>query len=151
MDSAKFPDLHSEDYQFTPGNIDILGDGNDLTVFALGSVVHEAVKARVELLNNDINIGVVNVPSIRPLEHEQIIQVLQKVKKVVTVEEHSLHGGLGSIISEIVADNNLDVKVKRLGITEGTFSKSGPRPEIRSHYKIDTQGIVETVTWIMEH
>ena len=87
----------------------------------------------------------INVPSIRPLQRDQIIESIQKTGSVITVEEHSLHGGLGSIISEIVSENGLNARVKRLGITEGNFSKSGPRADIRSFYKIDAQGVENTV------
>jgi transketolase len=145
LDSAKFSELHKKDYRFDPGKIDVLLEGNDLTIFALGSVVHEAYQACLELKKEKIDIELINVSSIRPLSKDQIIKSIQKTKKAITVEEHSLHGGLGSIISEIIADNGLNSKLRRLGISEGTFSKSGPRAEIRSYYHIDTKGIMDMV------
>lgn len=145
MDSAKFPVLHQPDYQFTPGKVDVLHTGNDVTIAAVGSVVHEAVAAAQELNAAGITADVLNVSSLRPLETGQIIASLQKTKRVVTVEEHSLHGGLGSLVAEIIADEGLAVQCKRLGITAGQFSKAGPRAEIRAFYRIDQKGIVETV------
>ena len=144
MDSDKFPALHQEDYQFTPGKVDVLQEGDDITIVAVGSVVYEAVEAAQELKAASIAAEVLNISSIRPLEKAHIIESLRKTKKVVTVEEHSLHGGIGSLIAEIIADEGLEVQYKRLGIPEGQFSKAGPRSEIRAYYHIDTQGIVET-------
>jgi len=150
LDSAKFPELHEKDYRFEPGKMDVLMKGNDITIFALGSVVHEAYDASLELRNINIHVELINVSSIRPMQKDQIINSIKKTRKVITVEEHSLHGGLGSIISEIIADNNLHAKIKRLGISEGTFSKAGPRADIRSYYHIDAEGIVNTVNEIMK-
>jgi transketolase len=144
MDNAQFPTLHNQDYQFKPGKVDILTAGNDVTVFAMGSVVHEAYAAAQKLKDHFINAEVINVSSIRPVDREGIIESIQKTKKVITVEEHSLHGGLGSLISEIIAEAGLTTRFVRLGITEGQFSKAGPRGEIRAYYKIDKNGIAET-------
>jgi len=145
MDNAKFPVLHTDDYQFKPGKVDVLQTGDDVTIAAVGSVVHEAYSAAQELKAFSIEAEVLNISSIRPLEKQRIIELLQKTKKVITVEEHSLHGGIGSLIAEIITDEGLEVKYKRLGIPEGQFSKAGPRAEIRAYYHIDAQGIVETV------
>ncbi|HSV27856.1 MAG TPA: transketolase C-terminal domain-containing protein [Sedimentisphaerales bacterium] len=144
MDSDKFPVLHDEHYQFRPGKADILRTGTDLTIFAMGSTVFEAFYAAEELAAKGISAEVLNVSSIRPLDRRQIIVSALKTQRVITVEEHSVHGGIGSIVSEIATEEGLGVKVTRLGITEGQFAKAGPRKDIRAHYKIDQKGIVET-------
>ncbi len=144
MDNVKFPTLHNQDYQFEPGKLDVLATGDDVTIFAMGSVVHEAYAAAQTLKADSINAEVINVSSIRPMDKKGIIESIQKTKKVITVEEHSLHGGLGSLISEIIAEAGLSVRLVRLGIPEGQFSKAGPRAELRAYYKIDKNGIVET-------
>jgi transketolase len=151
MDSDKFPALHSTDYQFTPGKVDVLQEGDDITIVAVGSVVYEAVEAAQELKAASIAAEVLNISSIRPLEKARIIESLRKTKKVITVEEHSLHGGIGSLVAEIIVEKQLEVQCKRLGIPEGQFSKAGPRKEIRAFYKIDKDGIVETAKKIMKH
>jgi transketolase len=143
MDSDKFPALHDENYHFAPGKADVLRTGKDMTIFAMGSVVYEAYYAAMELAKENISAAVVNISSVRPLDRKQIVASASKTKKVITVEEHSVHGGLGSIVSEIVAEEGLAAKVLRLGITEGQFSKAGPRKEIRAFYKIDQKGIIE--------
>ena len=149
MDNAKLPVLHSADYKFELGRPDILVSGDDVSIFAMGSVVHEAFAAAQDLKADSINAELVNVCSIRPLDKKAIVDSIKKTKKVVTVEEHSLHGGLGSIISEIIAEQSLNAKVIRLGITQGQFSKAGPRAQIRAFYKIDKDGIVENVRKIL--
>lgn len=143
MDNAKFPVLHSKDYQLELGKVDVLTSGNDVSIFAMGSVVHEAYAAAHTLKADSIDAEVINVSSIRPVDKKGIIDSIQKTKNVITVEEHSLHGGLGSLISEIIAEEQLDARVVRLGITQGHFAKAGPRDEIRAFYKIDKNGILE--------
>jgi transketolase len=145
MDCDKFPVLHDEKYRFKPGKADVLRSGKDLTIFAMGSTVFEAFYAAEELAAGGISAEVVNISSIRPLDRKQIVESASRAKKIITVEEHSVHGGIGSIVSEIVAEEGLAVKVTRLGITEGLFAKAGPRKDIRAYYKIDQKGIVETV------
>ena len=149
MDSAKFPILHSEDYQFRLGKASVLREGDDMTIFALGSVVHEAYEAARKLEGMSIDAEVVNVSSIRPVDKDKIIESVRRTGKVITVEEHALHGGLGSLVCEIIAEERLSAKIVRLGITEGLFSKAGPRAQIRAYYKIDKNGIVDTARTLM--
>ena len=144
MDNAKFPILYEEDYQFTPGKASVLREGSDISIFALGSVVHEAYEAARVLEGMSIDAEVVNVSSIRPVDRDKIIESVLKTRKIITVEEHTVNGGLGSLVCEIIAEEGLDAEVVRLGITEGQFAKAGPRDQIRAYYKIDKDGIVET-------
>jgi energy-coupling factor transporter ATP-binding protein EcfA2 len=149
MDSDKFPVLHGDDYQFEPGKVDVLQEGDDVTIVAVGSTVYEAAAAAQELQAASIGAEVLNISSVRPLEKARIIESLRKTGKVMTVEEHSLHGGIGSLVAEIIAEEQLDVQFKRLGITEGQFSKAGPRKEIRAYYHIDAPGIVQTAKQLL--
>jgi len=149
MDNAKLRTLHQEDYQFVLGKARILREGCDISIFALGSVVHEAYDAAQELQNQSIDAEVVNVSSIRPLDKTVIAESIRKTKKVITVEEHTISGGLGSLVCEIIAGEQLNAQIVRLGITEGQFSKAGPRTDIRAFYKIDKNGIVETARRIL--
>lgn len=149
MDNAKFPVLHDENYQFKVGRVDVLKLGDDVSIFAVGSVVHEAYDAATALQSESVDAEVLNVSSVRPVDRMQIIESIRKTHKVITVEEHTLHGGLGSLIAEIVAEEGLRAKLVRLGITEGQFSKAGPRDQIRAYYNIDVKGIVETTKKII--
>lgn len=143
MDSAKFPMLHDDSYRFEPGKVDVLREGNDLSLIAMGSTVHEAVAAAQALAKKGIEVDVLNISSIRPLESKAILESLRKTGRAVTVEEHSVHGGIGSLVSELAAENGVGCRVKRLGFAEGKFATPGPRNEMRAHVGIDMQGIVK--------
>jgi len=145
MDNLKFPALHAPDYRFAPGALDILREGGDVTVFAVGSVAYEAAAAAEALAAEGIWVHLANVPSIRPLDREAVAAAAARTARVVTVEEHSLHGGLGSLVSEIVAERGMGMPVRRLGIPEGSFAKTGPRGELRGFYGIDAAGIAAAV------
>jgi transketolase len=141
MDSAKFPVLHDGDYRFRPGKLDILRTGGDISIVAMGSVVHEAVRAGASLAEQGIDAEVVNLSSIRPLDRDGLVASLRKTGLALTVEEHSLHGGVGSIVSVITAEEGLGCRVKRLGFAEGRFPAQGPRGEMRARTGIDALGI----------
>lgn len=149
MDNDTFPVIHRDDYQFQPGKADILKTGSDLTIITMGSTAHEAYFAAEALQDDSIDAEIINIASVRPLESDAIAASIRKTGRVITVEEHSLHGGLGSLVSEIMARQNLQAKLVRLGIPEGGFSKAGPRHEIRAYYKIDQKGIIETAKRLM--
>jgi transketolase len=142
MDNVTFPFLHEPGYHFQPGKVDILREGEDLAIFSMGSVTGEAHAAGEELGRRGIQAEIVNVPSIRPNDPDGICRSALKTGRVLTVEEHSVHGGLGSLVSEVLAERGAGVRVGRLGIPEGEFSKAGPRSAIRAYYGIDKDGIV---------
>lgn len=145
MDSDKFPNLHDSTYTFETGKVDTLEHGNDISIIAVGSMVNQAFLASQMLKKIHINAEVLNIPSIRPLNKEQIVSSIVKTKNVVTVEEHSINGGIGSLVAEIIAEYNISAKLIRLGIADGEFAKAGPRSEIRAYHKLDIDGIVEVV------
>lgn len=143
MDSDKFPNLHDSSYKFEAGKVDRLVQGSDISLIAVGSVVFEAFQAGQILKEESIDAEVLNISSIRPLDKEQLASSISKTKNVITVEEHSVNGGLGSLVSEIIAENNISAKFARHGIPDGEFAKAGPRSEIRAYHKIDAKGIAE--------
>jgi transketolase len=142
MDSAKFPVLHDDDYCFHPGEVDILRPGKDLSIIAMGSVVHEAAAAGEALAGQGIDAEVINLSSIRPLDRAGLVTSLRKTGLALTVEEHSLHGGVGSIVAAITSEEGLGGRVKRLGFAEGRFPVAGPRGEMRARAGIDAAGIL---------
>ena len=150
MDSAKFPPLHKDDYRFAPGKVDVIRPGENITIFAVGSTVHEAVAAGHALDAQGINAEVVNLSSIRPLDRQGIIKSLRKTGLALTAEEHSLHGGVGSLVSEITAEEGLPCRVKRLGFEEGKFPVPGPRSDMRAHVGIDAPGIVDAAKALLQ-
>ncbi|KAA5605356.1 transketolase family protein [Roseospira marina] len=145
LDNAKLPVLHEDGYRFTLGEPDRLREGAAVTLVAVGSVVHEAVAAADALAAKGVDAGVVSVPSIRPLNRPALAHMLRAAPLVVTVEEHSVHGGLGSLVAEIMAENALGSRLIRIGIPDGQFAKTGPRAAIRAYYGLDSAGILREV------
>jgi len=143
MDSVPLPLLHEESYQFTPGGIDVLGEGGDVTIAAIGTVVHEAAAAARDLEAEGISVDLLNVPCLRPLDPARLVASVRRTGRVLTVEEHSVHGGLGSLVAETIAEAGIAAAVRRLGIPEGQFSKAGPRGEIRAWCGIDRAGVAK--------
>lgn len=150
MDSGALPILHDDDCQFVPGAVDRLRAGDDLTIAAVGSVVSEAFFATQDLADRGVQVDLLNVPSLRPLDREQVLESVSRTERVLTVEEHSLHGGLGSLVAEIIAEAGIALSLRRLGIPEGQFSKAGPRNELRAHYGLECSGIVKAAMELLE-
>ncbi len=149
LDSAKFPALHEARYRFRPGAIDILHHGAEAIVLSTGSVTCEAASAVETLRAEGRDVGLVNLPSIRPLDAEPLAAHIASCRHLITVEEHSRHGGIGSVVGDIVSDYGLSSQVIRLGIPEGQFAKAGPRAELRRYYNIDAAGIAASVRTIL--
>jgi transketolase len=146
LDNAKFPVVHDASYRFKPGRPDVLIEGSKVAVIALGSVVGEALDA-CETLQKEgvVNPTLVNLSSLRPLDQDALASIIQRHDAVVTVEEHSLHGGIGATVAVLMARRQITRRLKMLGITEGEFAQYGTRKGIRKHYGIDAQGIADAV------
>jgi transketolase len=145
LDNAAFPILHSSSFQFKPGTPEVLVSGTKTIICALGSVVHEAVFAAKELREEGLDVGVINISSLRPLDRLALVSLLDSADTIISVEEHSVAGGLGSTIAELLAESGLGIPLVRVGIPEGTFAVSGPRDKIRARYSLDKTGIAGIV------
>ena len=143
MDGKALPELHDASYRFVPGAIDKLRDGDDIALVALGSTVHEAVDAAARLADQGISASVINVPSVRPLDREALSNSLRDIRYVVSVEEHNVNGGLGSIVAEVLAEYGHAARLKRLGINDGEYAIAADRKEMRAWHSIDAVGIVQ--------
>jgi transketolase len=146
LDNAKFPIVHDAQYRFKPGQPDVLIEGKGVVVIALGSVVGEALEACEALKSEDgIDPTLINLSSLRPLDHDALAAIIERHDAVVTVEEHSLHGGIGATVAVLLARRRLSKSLDMLGISEGEFAHYGTRKGIRKHYRIDAAGIAQTV------
>lgn len=146
LDNAKFPVVHDADYKFQPGRPDVVIQGSRVAVIALGSVLGEALDACESVkAQHNISPTLVNLSSIRPLDQDALAKIIAAHDSVVTVEEHSLHGGIGAITAVLMARRQLAKPLTMLGITEGEFAKYGTRKGIRRHYGIDAEGIAEAI------
>lgn len=134
------PIIYQEKQSFEFGKGIQIGDGTDGTIIATGVTVSEALKAQELLEQRGIHVRVVDIHTIKPIDKELIVKCAKETKKIVTVEDHNIIGGLGSSVCEVLSEN-YPVKVERLGI-EDTFGRSGKAEELLHHFKIDAAAIV---------
>ncbi len=136
------PRIFDEDYKFEIGKAVVLNEGTDVTICATGLMVNEAIEAQKILAEQGISAEVINVHTIKPLDVETILKSAAKTGVIVTAEEHSIIGGLGSAVAEAVCESAKPVPVIKLGVND-VFGKSGPAVELLHIYGLDAQNIVE--------
>ena len=139
----KTEEIYDEKVNFEFGKAVVHGDGNDATIIATGVTVAEGLKAQKELKEKGINIRVLDIHTIKPLDKETIIKAAKETRKIITVEDHNIIGGLGSAVCEVLSEN-YPVKVKRLGIND-EFGMSGKWNELMEYYGITSNNIVKSV------
>ena len=135
------PIIYNENQKFKIGKAVQIGEGADGTVFATGVTVSEAIKAQENLKQKGINIRVVDIHTIKPIDKETIIKCAKETQKLISIEDHNIIGGLGSAISEVLTDE-YPAKLIRLGIKD-TFGKSGKAEELMKYFGITADDIEE--------
>ena len=133
------PIIYDENQKFEIGKAIQIGDGTDGTIFATGVTVSEALKAQESLKEKGINVRVVDIHTIKPIDKEMIIKCAKETKKLVSIEDHNIIGGLGSAISEVLIEE-CPTKLVRLGIND-TFGKSGKAEELMKYFGITANDI----------
>ena len=131
----------NEDYKFEIGKGIKLSEGNDVTIVATGIMVEKALKAKTILANEGINARVISIHTIKPLDTELIIDSAKETGAIITVEEHSIIGGLGSAVTEVVSEF-YPVPVVRIGVND-VFGESGKPNELLEKYGLTVENIVE--------
>ena len=137
------PVIYDKNQKFEIGKMVQIGDGTDATVFATGVEVAEALKAKEELEKENINIRVVDVHTIKPIDREMIIKCAKETKKLITIEDHSVIGGLGTAVCEVLSEE-YPTKVVRMGMQD-KFGKSGKAEQLLKYFKLDSEAIIEQV------
>ena len=132
------PRLHDDSYRFAPGQVDVLREGEDLTICATGACVGGACEAAERLASDGIRAAVLNVSSLAPLEGATIARVSAASRRVMTVEDHAIVGGLGSAVSEALAEID-PMRVHRVGLRE--FGESGSTEDLFAKHHLDAPGI----------
>ena len=145
---AKCEDIMPAEMTFTPGKSSKLSDGNDLTIIACGIMVAKAVEAAAILKKKDISARVINMSSIKPIDEDAIIKASKETGAVITCEEHTVMGGLGSAVAEVICKNT-PVPMSMIG-TEDTFGESGKADDLLNKYGLSTEHIVEEAICILE-
>ena len=131
------------DYKFELGKGVVLREGKDVTIVATGLPVSECLEAAEKLAADGIDAKVINIHTIKPLDEDLIVAAAKETGKVVTVEEHSVIGGLGSAVCDVLAEK-APTKVLKIGVND-TFGESGPAVELLKKYGLDTEGIYEKI------
>lgn len=137
------PIIYDENQKFEIGKMIQFGDGTDSTIFATGVTVAEALKAKEELQKQGINIRVIDVHTIKPIDEEMIVKCAKETKRLISIEDHSIIGGLGSAISEVLTEK-YPAKLERMGIKD-TFGMSGKAEELMSFFGINKEALIETI------
>ena len=137
------PIIYDENQKFEIGKAVQIGEGTDATIFATGVTVSEAIKAQEILENKGIKVRVVDIHTVKPIDKDMIIKCAKETKKLISVEDHNVIGGLGSAISEVLTEE-YPVKLLRMGIND-TFGKSGKATELMNYFGITAENIVEKV------
>lgn len=131
------------DYKFELGKGVVLREGKDLTIIATGLPVSNCLEAAEKLAADGIDAKVINIHTIKPLDEELVVAAAKETGKVVTVEEHSVIGGLGSAVCDVVAEK-APAKVMKIGVND-TFGESGPAVELIKKYGLDADSIYAKV------
>lgn len=132
-----------EGYEFELGKAITLREGEDVTIIASGLTVAESLKAAEMLADDGIDAEVINMHTIKPLDKAAVIESAAKTGKIVTVEEHSVIGGLGSAVCDVIAQIQ-SAKVLKIGIND-VFGESGPAPQLIKKYGLDAESIYQKV------
>ncbi|MCL2068233.1 MAG: transketolase family protein [Treponema sp.] len=144
LNTGKFINITPEDYIFKPGQPVQFADGKDITIVALGNAVHDVLEAAA-LIGKNLSCAIFSITSIRPFTPIALIDSISQTGLVLTVEQHSTHGGAGSLVAELIAENGLGARLRRLGVPEGKFSKNWCQSDNKVHFKLDAAGIAETI------
>lgn len=141
LSRASAPVLFDENYSFEVGKANVLQEGEDLVIACCGNMVAPSLEAAKNLASKNIQATVLNIASIKPLDIETIQKYASKCRKVLTVEEHSIIGGLGSAIAEFLAEEG-KVSVHRMGVHD-EFGQSGNADALLKHYHLTSEDIFE--------
>ena len=138
---AETKDIHDDSYHFEWGKAEVLRQGSDVTIFATGIMTAKALDAAETLAKQGVQAEVINVHTIKPLDEETVIASAKKTGKVVTAEEHSIIGGLGSAVAEVLA-RQCPTKQAFVGVQD-SFGESGSPNDLLEKYGLTTEDIVK--------
>jgi transketolase len=137
----KVPVVHADDYTFEPGRATTLRDGDDITIIACGVLVTRALEAADRLAEEGVRARVINMATVRPLDREAVVAAAAETGAIVTAEEHTVHGGLGSAVAEVVVEEH-PVPMRILGVP-GVFAPTGTAEALLERFGLTAYGIVQ--------
>lgn len=138
-------EVYPEDYDYVPGRNRVIREGGDLTIFVTGSVLSEVLDAAALLFAEGLDAAVVNVHTLKSTDRQSIIDAAQTGKPILTVEEHNVEGGLGSIVADILADLGTGIRFRKIGIQDRFAIGYGTIAEVRRMNGLDAAGIRKAI------
>lgn len=144
---AGVPLVYDDQSTIEIGKANLVKEGKDITIIATGIMLAEALEAEAELSKDNISVRILDMHTIKPLDEAAIIKAAKETKAIVTAEEHSIIGGLGSAVAEVISEHH-PVKMKRIGVLD-TFGESGEPRELMEKYHITAADIVKAVKEIL--
>ena len=139
------PDLFDGDYRFELGRGRVMREGTELTIIACGHMVNVALGAAELLANRQVSATVVNMSTIKPIDSGLVRRAMAATSLVVTVEEHSIIGGLGSAVAEVMAEGGSGARLIRLGMRD-VFGESGTADEVLAQYGLTSSAIADRIS-----
>ncbi len=148
LGTNKEPELYNNDYLFKIGKGVTLKDGKDITLIGTGSILKDVLDAANKLQQEGIAARVINIHTLKPIDNELIIKAIEETKKIITIEDHSVIGGLGSAVAEIIAESGKGVAFKRIGLHD--FSKGyGSYTQVKEINGIGIGQIIDSVKMLL--
>jgi len=137
------PDFTGDNDAFEYGKAQLYNEGKDITVIATGTMTWEALLAASELKSYGIGVRVVNIHTIKPIDEEMIIRAARETGKIITAEEHQIHGGMGSAVAEVVV-RHCPVPMEFIGVNDH-FGESGKPSELMNKYGLNAENIIQKI------
>ena len=147
MGMSKKKEIYDENYKFVFGKNNVIKEGKDVSIYVTGSIIEEVIEASKKLEANGFSIKIVNVATIKPFDKNSIIN--EKNKYIVTVEEQNILGGIGSIISSIITENNLNIKLFKIGLNDSFAKGYGTYKEMLKMNNLDGDSIYNIINSIL--
>lgn len=146
---TNLPDIFDDSYKFDYKKAGIIKNGTDVTLVTNGETLVETIDCAKILSDKGINAEIINVPVVKPIDVNTIINSAQKTNRVITIENHSIIGGLGSAVCEVLSEN-YPVKISRIG-TNDEFGQSGNAKELMAFYGLNAEKLAEKITGLLKN
>ena len=144
-----YPDLYAEGTEFELGKGAIVREGTDVTVIACGLLVHKAIEAAERMAEKGVSVRVVDMYSVKPIDKELILRCARETGAIVTAEEHTIYGGLGGAVAEVLAWGGAGAPTEFVGLQD-TFTESGKYADLLHKYGVDADGVVAGIEKVLK-
>lgn len=148
--TGKNPAVYKNDYDFRIGQAITLKDGKDITVFVTGTIAHDVLETALALEKRGISARVINIHTIKPIDEEAVLKAARETKAVITVEEHSIVGALGSAVAEVILEKcDKSVKFKRMGLNDVFCDRYGSVQDLRQIHGLSSEALVKNINQLL--